>query len=348
MSLLTLPDGFPTEIRSEVSPKVEHLPTEPWFFIGDTSIQALWQPWAPAAPLGELWLQPSEQTKSMSEVLACLETWSRHQLSRQAVIVCAGGGVLSDVVGLAASLYQRGLRWHVWPTTLVAQVDASIGGKTGINFGEAKNQVGSFFPPTRVVLCHDFLKTLPSAHLKNGQWEMIKIALLEGDIPWLHSLSEHLGRPETTVAQPSDIERCVLSKVALVHQDPREQGDRKLLNLGHTIGHIVEAASHFEIAHGQAVGFGLIVACQMAAAMGLSHFPSLLLEGWRTQLQSSGHPWPTWEQCAPFLGWDKKKEYGTDEAIFREPLPRYGERALLVSCTRPSFEAAFRKVWAQF
>lgn len=348
MPLLSLPSGFPTEIWTEVSPKTELLPEDSWFLVGDSRIKPLWQPWAPAAPLGELWLETTEQKKSISEVLICLETWSTMPLSKQSVVVCVGGGVLSDLVGLAASLYQRGLRWHVWPTTLVAQVDASIGGKTAVNLGEAKNQIGSFYPPNRVVLCHDFLKTLPASHLENGQWEMIKMALLEGDAAWLASLSDRLGQPGFSSSFERDIERCVLSKVSIVHQDLRDQGDRKLLNLGHTMAHAIEAASQFKIPHGQAVGFGLLVACGMSSSLGLSDFPTSLLNRWSEQLKSSGLVWPSWNECVPFLAWDKKKENTKGESVFHEPLPRQGERAILVSCALQPFEQAFQKVRSHF
>lgn len=348
MPLLSLPNGFPTEIWTEASPRREHLPQEPWFLVGDSKIKQLWQAWTPSLPLGELWLDVSEQKKSMAEVLTCLEVWSQMQLSRQVVIVCVGGGVLSDLVGLATSLYQRGLRWHIWPTTLVAQVDASIGGKTAVNLGEAKNQIGSFYPPARVVICNDFLKTLPSAHLENGQWEIIKMALLEGDADWVASLSGRLGQPSVVASLRADIERSVLAKVAIVHQDLRDQGDRKLLNLGHTVAHAIEAASQFQISHGSAVGFGLLVACTMSSSLDLSDFPPSLIDQWIVQLRSSQLAWPSWDQCAPFLAWDKKKENITGEPSFHEPLPRTGERAILVSCSLQLFEQAYRKVHARF
>lgn len=125
------------------------------------------------------------------------------------------------------------------------------------------------------MICNDFLKTLPSAHLKNGQWEIIKMALLEGDADWVALLSGRLGQPSVVSSLGADIERSVLAKVAIVHQDLRDQGDRKLLNLGHTVAHAIEAASQFQISHGSAVGFGLLVACTMSSSLDLSDFPPL-------------------------------------------------------------------------
>lgn len=347
MPLLSLPSGFPTEIWTEVKVKKELLPEESWFIVGDSKVRSSWETWAPLPPLGELWLDVSEQKKSVAEVVRCLEVWSQIQLPKQAVIVCVGGGVLSDLVGLATSLYLRGIHWHIWPTTLVAQVDASIGGKTSVNLGDAKNQIGTFYPPKRVVVCNEFLKTLTPLDLQNGQWEILKMALLEGDRGWLASLNDRLSQPTVISSLSADVERCIFAKTSIVHKDLRDEGDRRLLNLGHTVAHSIEAASRFQIPHGQAVGFGLLVACSMSSLLAISEFPHSLTEKWIRELRAYSYSWPLWDESAPFFAWDKKKENTTGGQTFTEPLPRTGERAILVSCGMESFHRAYVEVYSR-
>lgn len=168
-------------------------------------------------------------------------------LTRSDVAIALGGGVVGDLAGFAAATYMRGIDVIQVPTTLLAMVDSSIGGKTGVDIPEGKNLVGAFHLPRLTTRDSEFLKTLPKRELMNGYAEMIKTAVLfePGIIPMI------------SVDLPAAIERCAEWKERIVAEDFREGGRRKLLNLGHTFGHAIEKVSNFAVPHGEAVALGM-------------------------------------------------------------------------------------------
>jgi 3-dehydroquinate synthetase len=188
-------------------------------------------------------------------------TWRRllaefmeRRLDRDAVVAAVGGGTLLDVAGFAAATYLRGVRWVAVPTTLLAQVDAAHGGKTGLDDGVAKNLVGAFHTPVDVWCEAQFLETLPPREVKGGMAEMLKHAVIGA--PDLLSAEHLIG----------EVEKAARVKLAIVERDPFEKGERRLLNLGHTLGHGVERASNGGLHHGEAVAIGLRAACRIAEA----------------------------------------------------------------------------------
>lgn len=200
-----------------------------------------------------------------------LATWekmlaflSEQGMTRTDAVVALGGGVPGDVAGFAAASYQRGVALIQIPTTLLAMIDSSVGGKTGVDLGGLKNQVGAFHQPRLVLIDPDVLSTLPAATLADGAAEAVKYGVL-GDT----ELFERLSRSGWTADAEWVIERCVTAKAALVAADERDTGSRQLLNLGHTLGHAIEKCSDFRFSHGQAVAVGMIYAARIARSMGL-------------------------------------------------------------------------------
>jgi 3-dehydroquinate synthase len=205
--------------------------------------------------VGEIVLAAGEQHKTLALAEELYEGFYDRSLRRTDVVVALGGGVIGDLAGFAAATYLRGVRLVQVPTTLLAMVDASVGGKVAVDFREGKNHVGTFYQPQLVLADPATLGSLPARELRNGAAEVIKYGLLRG------------GRLLEAVAAAIDgwtfddelITGCVAAKADVVSRDEREEGgERQLLNLGHTIGHAVEAAAGFgERPHGEAVGLGL-------------------------------------------------------------------------------------------
>jgi 3-dehydroquinate synthase len=178
--------------------------------------------------------------------------------------VAVGGGVIGDMAGFAAATFMRGLRWVNAPTTLLAMVDASLGGKTGVDLPVGKNLVGAFHPPSLVVSDPFALNTLPEAERISGMAEVIKHGLL-GDAALFESLEV-----STAFGSLDQLQRAIEVKIRVVEADPFEKGERATLNLGHTIGHGVESASGYRLRHGEAVAIGLVAETWIAEQMGLA------------------------------------------------------------------------------
>jgi 3-dehydroquinate synthase len=188
---------------------------------------------------------------------------------RRAVIVALGGGVLGDVAGFVAASYARGVSLVHIPTTLVAQVDSAIGGKTGVNLPEGKNLVGAFYQPRLVLADPDLLRTLPAREYRSGIYEVMKYGVI-GDpalFRYLEKNFEKLIRRDAA-ALGWVISRCVRAKARVVSRDERESGLREMLNFGHTVAHALESATAYrKFLHGEAVGWGMIVATLLAVAL---------------------------------------------------------------------------------
>jgi shikimate kinase/3-dehydroquinate synthase len=181
----------------------------------------------------------------------CEEVWQGLRLERDGMLVAIGGGSTTDVGGFVAATYLRGISWTAVPTTLVGQVDAAVGGKTGIDLPQGKNLVGAFHWPVRTVVDHTLLDTLPEAERRNGMAEVVKTGLLAGEELW-------------ELPEPELVRRCAAFKAAVCLRDPRDEGERALLNLGHTFAHALEAASEYTLPHGEAVALGLTAALRLS------------------------------------------------------------------------------------
>jgi 3-dehydroquinate synthase len=210
-----------------------------------------------------------ERAKGLTTVTQLLRRFSKLQMTRESTVMALGGGVVGDVVGFAASMYMRGIAVVQAPTTLLAQVDSSIGGKTGVNFGTIKNLVGAFHQPRLVVADIETLKTLPAREYRSGLYEALKYGVIcdrnlfnnfDSELPLI--LQQEPGQVETLVA------RCAAIKADVVSQDEKEGDLRRVLNLGHTVGHGLESAGGFrKLKHGEAVGYGMIAAARISRSM---------------------------------------------------------------------------------
>lgn len=296
---LSLPEGFPTEVHVLDTPDAALLPSGTWTLVGDQALKESWRNARLPEPEGTLWVSVDENHKRLQTLVPWLERWAEIPLHRNGTVVALGGGVLTDMVGLAASLFLRGLAWQAWPTTLLAQVDAGLGGKTAVNLGAGKNLAGAFHPPQRFVACTQFLNTLPRRDLNSGRWELVKTALIQGDLVWAEALLD----PKV---QAQDIARALAFKADVVHRDLREQNERRLLNLGHTLGHALEAGSEHHLFHGEAVGFGLLAACLLSEEQGLGSFPEPFLQRLVMELRPLANLVPDWGSCEPWIHRDKK------------------------------------------
>ena len=195
-----------------------------------------------------------EDSKSLAVFGQLLQTMLEHDFSRKDCVVAVGGGVVGDLSGFAASAYMRGIDFYNIPTTLLSQIDSSIGGKTAINFGGVKNIVGAFYQPQKVLIDPDLLKTLPPRQIANGLAEAVKMSLTSDKA--LFELFE-------TQDIESNLEEIILRslniKKAVVEQDEKEAGLRRILNFGHTVGHGIESTS--ELYHGECVALGMLPMC---------------------------------------------------------------------------------------
>ncbi|HLB46201.1 MAG TPA: 3-dehydroquinate synthase [Anaerolineales bacterium] len=209
-------------------------------------------------------LPAGEQHKTLDTICTLYDAFLKHGLDRSGIVIAIGGGVIGDMAGFAAATFMRGVRWVNAPTTLLAMVDASLGGKTGVDLPNGKNLVGAFHPPSLVVSDPLTLNTLPHAERVSGMAEVIKHGII-GDAGLFEAIEA--GAAFGSVEQ---LQRAIAVKIRVVEADPFEKGERATLNLGHTIGHGVEAASGYKFRHGEAVAIGLAAESQLAEGLGLA------------------------------------------------------------------------------
>lgn len=213
-----------------------------------------------------LFLQPGEKHKTMKSIERILRQMIAAGGDRGSLLVAFGGGIVGDVGGFVAAIFMRGIRYVQVPTTFLAQVDSSVGGKTGVNLPEGKNLVGSFHHPVAVFADIDVLGTLPDRELRAGLMESIKAGIIR-DRSLLRFMEENA---EAVLAQdPKALEKVIASsirmKASVVNKDERENGLRMILNLGHTVGHAIEQATRYKaLLHGEAVGWGMIASLYIA------------------------------------------------------------------------------------
>ncbi|MDP1604182.1 MAG: 3-dehydroquinate synthase [Legionella sp.] len=209
-------------------------------------------------------LKDGEEYKNQQSLFQIYDTLIEKNHHRDTLMIALGGGVVGDICGFAASTYQRGVEFLQIPTTLLAQVDASVGGKTAINHPEGKNMIGSFYQPKAVIIDTNTLNTLPQREFHAGVAEIIKYGILVGN-DFLNYVEEALNTNMDSCLLPELIRKCCQIKATIVQQDERESGQRALLNLGHTVAHALEAYTHYSRwLHGEAVGIGLYCAALLS------------------------------------------------------------------------------------
>ncbi|MBN1661149.1 MAG: 3-dehydroquinate synthase [Anaerolineae bacterium] len=221
-----------------------------------------------------------EAHKALDTVARLYDQFLGGELERADTVLSLGGGVTGDEAGLAAATYQRGVRFVQVPTTLLAMVDASVGGKTGVDLPQGKNLVGAFKQPALVLIDPSVLSTLPTRHLRAGLAEVLKHGLI-GDPELFDRVTSDRFQVTSGLQQaadqpsplppfpPSILVRALRVKIDIVERDPYEQGRRMVLNLGHTFGHAIEGVSGYALSHGEAVGVGLVAAARLAARLGI-------------------------------------------------------------------------------
>jgi 3-dehydroquinate synthase len=244
----------------------------------DTTVAALHGERLAAALAGQgiavstLALPPGEATKGWTHLAQAVEWLLAEKVERGDLVLALGGGVIGDLAGFAAAILRRGVRFVQVPTTLLAQVDSSVGGKTGINTPQGKNLVGAFHQPVRVLADLDVLDTLPPRELRAGYGEVVKYGLLgdAGFFHWLEGAGPALMAGDTA-ARGRAVARSVEMKAGIVARDETETGERMLLNLGHTFAHALERATGYcdRLLHGEAVSVGLALAFDLSARLGL-------------------------------------------------------------------------------
>jgi len=208
---------------------------------------------------GRVAIVPGEQSKTVAHADIVWTELARAGMTRDDLVVALGGGVVGDLAGFCAATYQRGVRYLQVPTTLVAQVDSAYGGKTGVDLPEAKNYVGAYHQPSAVLSDPDTLKTLPPEELAAGYAEVVKTALIAGGALW----DSVRGGADPTTAEI--VAACALTKLRVVARDERDTGLRQVLNLGHTVGHAIEAVTGYaRYRHGEAVALGLLAALRLS------------------------------------------------------------------------------------
>ncbi|WP_210528295.1 3-dehydroquinate synthase [Rubellimicrobium arenae] len=261
-------------------------------------------------------LPPGEGTKSWGHLAETVEWLLDRKVERRDLVVALGGGVIGDLVGFAAAVLRRGVRFVQVPTTLLAQVDSSVGGKTGINTPQGKNLVGAFHQPVLVLADTGLLATLPRRDFLSGYGEVVKYGLL-GDaafFDWLESNGAAIQAGEIS-ALDRIVRRSCEMKAEIVMRDETEEGDRALLNLGHTFAHALEAATGYSdrLLHGEAVAVGLGLAFDLSARLGLcsQEDPSrvrahLRAMGMKCNLADVPGGLPTAEELLKLMGQDKK------------------------------------------
>jgi 3-dehydroquinate synthase len=210
-----------------------------------------------------------EASKHLQTIAALSSELAQRGFDRKDALIAFGGGVTGDITGFLASIYLRGIPFVQVPTTLLSQVDSSVGGKTGVDLPEGKNLIGAFYQPKAVYIDLNVLQTLPNEELRGGLAEVIKYGVIN-DAEFFAFLEEN--REAVLALQPEVltklIARCCEIKAYVVEQDEREGGLRRILNFGHTIGHAVEAASAFRLIHGYAVAIGMVAAAELAVRSG--------------------------------------------------------------------------------
>jgi 3-dehydroquinate synthase len=240
------------------------------------SAPAIWklhgEPWAGVAgKRGPVLINDGERAKTLATVGRLYEAFSENALDRAATIVALGGGVIGDVTGFAAATYLRGLPVIQVPTTLLAQVDSAIGGKTGVNLMAGKNLVGAFHSPSAVLCDPHVLSTLPRREFRSGLYEVVKYGIIAAPalLDAVTSQSHAIFDRDAAVLTPL-IAECCRIKAAVVMADERESGPRRALNFGHTIGHALEAITRYRrFRHGEAIGYGMLAAARISRRRGL-------------------------------------------------------------------------------
>ena len=300
---------------AEAIGKVEH---DRLFVLTDTTTKQLcWpvvQDYAIMKDAIMITIQPTDEAKTLETLATVWTSLQKGGATRHSLMINLGGGMVTDLGGFAASTFKRGMAYINIPTTLLSQVDASVGGKTGINFGGLKNEIGVFNCASSVILSSTFLRTLDTENMLSGYAEMLKHGLLSSKEHWAELLTFDITTPDYATLQ-NLVAKSVAIKEEIVKEDPTEKGIRKALNLGHTAGHAIESLALKEgrtILHGYAVAWGLLMELYLSArkcgfpAKEMHQMEAYIKEHYGKFLYECKH----YETLYNFMSHDKKNQGG--------------------------------------
>jgi 3-dehydroquinate synthase len=285
-----------------------------------------------------------ERHKTLATVASLYDQFLAGGLDRSGVVLSLGGGVTGDIAGFAAASFMRGVRFAQAPTTLLSMVDASVGGKTGVDLAQGKNLVGAFKQPAAVIIDPRVLATLEEAEFRSGMAEVIKHGVIGA--PDLIADLQTEDAIAHRVITPRQVARALRVKIDVVEEDPYEQGRRAILNLGHTVGHALEKLSQFDLRHGEAVSIGMVAAARIAVALGRAR--PAVLERIETTLSAWGLP----VRCPPFevkdiwhaMAHDKKRRGDTLRWILPNAI---GEVRIFADVPKQTVLAVLRQMGAK-
>jgi 3-dehydroquinate synthase len=278
---------YPIYIGSGLLEKLEtYMDTaDQWVVITDENLEAIYEPQLKQAlrnkTVHKIVIVPGEESKNIHIVAEIIDYLYEIGCTRQSKILAFGGGVVGDIAGFCASIYMRGIGYIQIPTTLLAQVDSSVGGKTGINIVQGKNIMGTFYQPQAVIIDVDLLRTLSKREFISGLGEVVKYGIIY-DYHFFGYLRSHMEEVRSLDQEciTNIIKKCCEIKASIVSQDEKEKGLRKILNFGHTIGHALEAITAYEkYTHGEAVWMGMYHEILLAERLGFikrNYFEELL------------------------------------------------------------------------
>jgi 3-dehydroquinate synthase len=303
-------------------------------------------------------VEASESRKSLEAMPEIILALRELGANRSSHLIAIGGGVIQDIATFAASVYMRGIRWTYMPTTLLGMADSCIGGKSSINVVGYKNLIGNFYPPEEVVIDVDFIRTLDAEQVIGGLFEAVKICYARGYRPFVDYLAEGPTWPLSADVAQRLLTRSLRTKKWFIETDEFDQKERLLLNLGHTFGHALEAATDFGVSHGVAVGIGMLIAIDYArrrgrlTETGLEQAAQLEthVRDMMALVVTSGVRWPQVDLSAVMRKFDTDKKHRSD--IYRVVMP-IGDGALeLVSeprddSTREHLRLSYQTVFAE-
>jgi 3-dehydroquinate synthase len=292
-----------------------------------------------------------EQYKTLATVASLYDKFLSGRLDRSGTVLSLGGGVVGDIAGFSAASFMRGVPFAQIPTSLLAMVDASVGGKTGVDLPQGKNLVGAFKQPLCVTIDPAVLETLEEAEFRSGMAEVIKHGII-GDPALFAELEEAVSKSTAAngsrTLAPAQIARALRVKIDVVEEDPYEHGRRAVLNLGHTVGHALEKLSDFELRHGEAVSVGMVAAARIALRVGLAESTLVerlqnVLTAWDLPLDCRVPGWPPLQADAIWraMGHDKKRR----RDILRWVLPlAIGKVTITEDVPRPTVMKTLREL----
>jgi 3-dehydroquinate synthase len=288
--------------------------------------------------VSQIILPDGEQYKNLTSMQKIYDALLAARCNRDVTLVALGGGVVGDMTGFAAATYQRGVNFVQIPTTMLAQVDSSVGGKTGVNHASGKNMIGAFYQPVAVLIDTDTLATLPNRELRAGLAEVIKYGLIRDAefLEWLQANMKKLLARDTAAMQYA-IARSCQNKADIVAADEREKGLRATLNLGHTFGHAIETATKYKTwLHGEAVGMGMLMAMEFSRRCG--HLSEAEVDQGASLISAAGLPnrlpsnMPDAENMLALMALDKKVMAGKIRLVLLRAL---GEACVTADFSMP-------------